>query len=274
PPATPPRTPPPPGARQQLAPRGQSAPRPGRCADQAVRPFSTDTLVQSCQVIDPGQQQVTAGGLILGSQATAQLLLELAPVGQPGKWIPIRLITQSLAARRLFGEQGLELFHHLIHRRHYPAELRCPGQLGQTEKLPPGNRIGLLDHIVQRSQLSLEQQPTQHDAQDSDQRQPQQYSQCRLPEFTQREQGVTDHLNPRRLTPAVTENGVPSGRFQINQTGKPVRGGAGYRRATALDQHGTGLWLYQANALKVATVKDRADHQLQHRLIPGVRPQR
>ena len=111
---------------------------------------------------------------------------------------------EFLAARSFFVEQCLELFHHLVHRVDHPAKLRRARQVRRAEKLAAGDGIGLLDHVLQRAQLALEQQHAQADAHEADQRQPQERRVGVLPQLGDGEIRVADHLDMGRLIPAGT----------------------------------------------------------------------
>ena len=66
----------------------------------------------------------------------------------------IGLVTQALAAPRLFIEQRLELLYHEVHGQHHAPQLRGFRQLRYAEELTACNGLGLLDHIVERAQLT------------------------------------------------------------------------------------------------------------------------
>ncbi|MNQ48133.1 hypothetical protein D3C85_620000 [compost metagenome] len=103
------------------------------------------------------------GTALFGNQQLiGQLLVEQAPVGQPRQAVLIGFGAQFFAAGGLFGEQPLELFDHLVHRQHHPLEFRGVRQFGGAEKLPVADGFGLLDHGVQRTQLSAQQPATKH----------------------------------------------------------------------------------------------------------------
>ncbi|MCY1539654.1 hypothetical protein D9M68_752510 [compost metagenome] len=184
--------------------------------EQLVGTLAAQALVESAQVVDPQQQHETAAGVLIDAHARLQLQIEVAPVGQPGKAVLIGLGTQLLAARGFLGEQRLELLDHLVHGIDHPPELGSLGQFGQAEKLAPGDGVGLLDHIIQRAQLALEQQHAQADAEYATERQPQQDAERALPEFADGEQRMADHLQPRRLAPAVADDGIAAGGRQIH----------------------------------------------------------
>jgi len=132
----------------------------------------------------------------------------------------------------------------------------------------------LLDHIVQRAQLPLEQQHTECQAQCATQRQPQQVAQRCLPELADGKQRVADHLDTRRLAPAITDNGIALRRLQSYQPDKPGRHLGNHRHTRALDQNLLAVAGIHTDALEIATVEDRTDHQLHHRRVVDMRTER
>ena len=74
----------------------------------------------------------------------------------------IGLHPQFFATLGLFLEQGLELFHHLVHRLHHAAQFRGARQIRQAQEFAAGNGVGLFDHVVQRLELPAQQQRAQH----------------------------------------------------------------------------------------------------------------
>ena len=86
-----------------------------------------------------------------------QLQIEIAPVGQPGQAVLIGFSAQRFTACGLFGKQCLELADHLVHGVDHPAKLGGFRQFRQAEEFAAGDGIRLLDHIIQRPQLALEQ---------------------------------------------------------------------------------------------------------------------
>ncbi|MCY1404925.1 hypothetical protein D9M71_201500 [compost metagenome] len=124
--------------------------------------LATETLVEAGQILDPQQQQITGAGLLRVAHPRIQLHLEIAPVGQPGQRILIGLDPQLFTTLGLLLEQRLELLDHLVHGLHDPAKLGSARQFRQAEELPSGDGVGLLDHIIQRSQLLAQQQRAEH----------------------------------------------------------------------------------------------------------------
>lgn len=104
----------------------------------------------------PQEQQVAGAGLFQITDPGVQLHLEITAVGQPGEAVLVGLCPQPLTALGLFGKQRLELFNHLVHGLHDPAQLRGTRQLWQAQEFAAGNGMGLLDHIVQRAQLAAQ----------------------------------------------------------------------------------------------------------------------
>ncbi|MNN27109.1 hypothetical protein D3C81_1406340 [compost metagenome] len=115
--------------------------------------LATETLVEAGQILDPQQQQITGAGLLRVAHPRIQLHLEIAPVGQPGQRILIGLDPQLFTTLGLLLEQRLELLDHLVHGLHDPAKFGGARQFRQAEEFPSGDGMGLLDHVIQRSQL-------------------------------------------------------------------------------------------------------------------------
>ncbi|MCY1432061.1 hypothetical protein D9M71_480470 [compost metagenome] len=120
--------------------------------------LTTKALVETGQILDPQQQQVTGTGLLRVAYPRIQLHLEITPVGQPGQRVLIGLDPKFFTALRLLLKQRLELLDHLVHGLHYPAKFGGARQFWQTEEFPPGDGVGLLDHVIQRFQLLTQQQ--------------------------------------------------------------------------------------------------------------------
>ncbi|MNQ54906.1 hypothetical protein D3C85_689850 [compost metagenome] len=236
--------------------------------------LATETLVEAGQILDPQQQQITGAGLLGIAHPGVQLHLEVAPVGQPGQGVLIGLDSQFFAAFGLLLEQRLELLDHLVHRLHHTTQFGRARQLRQAQELAPGNGMGLLDHVVQWLELSTQQQRPQHGADRTADQQPAQATQCALPELGHGEHGMADHLDPGRLLPATTDQGIATGRLKANQLDEPTRHLTDLGRPAALDDGGVGLEVHHTDARVIATVEDRADHQLDHRRIVDIRCQR
>ena len=202
--------------------------------------MAAKTGVQPRQPLDPQQQQVTGARFFQVAHTHVQLHLEITAVGEPGQAVLVRLGTQPLAALGLLGEQCLELLDHLVHRLHYPTQLRCARQLGQAEEFAAGNGVGLLDHVVQRPQLATQEQGAEYRTGRATQQQPTQAAQGALPELGNGEHRVADHLNARSLLPATADDGVAAGSFQADQAHEPARYTAGVRLVMALYQHSIG----------------------------------
>ncbi|MNM75276.1 hypothetical protein D3C81_870590 [compost metagenome] len=134
--------------------------------------------------------------------------------------------------------------------------------------------MGLLDHVVQRSQLVAQQQGAEHGTGRATQQQPAQAAQGALPELGNGEHRVADHFNPRSLLPAAADDGIATGGFQADQVHEPARHTTRVRLGMALHQHGVGAQVDDLDAGVVTTVEDRADHQLDHRRVVDIRRQR
>ena len=150
-----------------------------------------------------------------------QLHFEITSIGQPGQLVLIRLDAQAFAAFGLLLEQGFEFFDHLVHGLHHAAQFRSARQFRQAEKLSPGNGLRLFNHIIQRLELTTQQQSPQYRAHNTAEQQPRQTAQCTLPKLGEGKHGMADHLYPCSLLPAATDNGIAAGRFQADQLDEP-----------------------------------------------------
>ena len=241
---------------------------------QLVGALPAEALVEAAEVVDAQYQQVAGAGLFQVADAGAELHLEITPVGQARQAVLVGLHAQFLAAFGLLVEQCLELLHHLVHGLHHAAQFRGARQVGQAEEFTPGNGVGLLDHIVQRPELTPQQQGPEDRTRRPAQQQPAEAAQGALPEFGQGEHRVAHHLHARRLLPATADDGIAAGRREADHLHEPGRHAIGVGLGGAFHQHLVIAQVDHADAGVVATVKDRADHQFGHRRVIDVRRQR
>ncbi|MCY1389757.1 hypothetical protein D9M71_45610 [compost metagenome] len=146
-----------PAARHQLArplPRCHLAEQLGHRQQQLVGALAAQALIESGEIVQAQQEQVTGAGLFPGAEARLQLHFEVTAVGQPGQAVLVGLVAQPFAAFGLFLEQRLELLHHLVHRLHHTAQFGGARQFRQAEELAAGDGVGLLHHVIQGSQLA------------------------------------------------------------------------------------------------------------------------
>ncbi|MNI29042.1 hypothetical protein D3C73_828470 [compost metagenome] len=134
--------------------------------------------------------------------------------------------------------------------------------------------MGLLDHVVQRLQLSAQQQRTQRRTDRAAEQQPAEAAERALPQLGDSEHRVADHLDPRRLLPATTDDRIPPCRFQADQLDEPVRHVGHRRNAVAFDQRLVVRQIDHADAGVIPAVENRTDQQLDHRRVVDVRRQR
>ncbi|MNG95010.1 hypothetical protein D3C79_540330 [compost metagenome] len=241
---------------------------------QLIGTLAAQARVEARQPLDTQQQQVSGAGFFQVADPGVELHLEVTAVGQPGEAVLVRLGAQSLTAFSLFGEQRLELLDHLVHGLHHAAQLGCPRELWKAEELASGNRVGLLDHVVQRPQLTAQQQCTKYRTRGTAQQQPAQAPQGTLPELGDGKHRMADHLDPRGLLPATADNGIAARRFEADQVHEPGRHASAIRLGMTLHQHGIGAQVDDLDARIVTTVEDRTDHELDHRRVVDVRRQR
>src|SRR5690606_41782744 len=64
-----------------------------------------ELLVETVQIVDADQQQITAAVMLCWRQQDRQALVQQAPVGQPGQLVAEGLLMEPLTARRLLGEE-------------------------------------------------------------------------------------------------------------------------------------------------------------------------
>ena len=159
-----------------------------------------------------------------------QLFIQQAPVGQARQAVLIGLGAQFFTARRLFGEQRLELLDHLVHGQHHAFQLRCARQFRQAEKLAFADGFGLSDHGVERTKLPTQQPATEHCAEQPAEQQPDQAAQCAVPEFGQGELRIAQHFNARHLFPAAHDQCIAALGTQIDQADEPAGNAFDLRR--------------------------------------------
>ena len=82
----------------------------------AVGRFVAEALVEAGQVAHAQQHQPAFGRTVLANDHAGQLGKELAPVGDAGERIVVRLYAQRLDLRGLRVEQRLHALHHRVHR--------------------------------------------------------------------------------------------------------------------------------------------------------------
>ena len=243
--------------------------------NQRVSLLAAEALVEAAQVVDPQQNQIAFGVLLTDYQLMGQANIEQAAVGQAGDAVLIGLFTQFFAARRFFGEQGLQFFHHLVHRGDHALEFRRARHFGQGEKLAAGDGLGLLHHIVQWPQLGAQQPATEDRTDQAAEQQPEQTADGTVPEFGQGELRMTEHFDPRGLFPAAHDQCITTLGLQVHQFTEPER--YAFRCgivAAAFDDDLVIRNAYHADAGEVTAVEDRADHQLDHRRVIHVRGHR
>ena len=200
--------------------------------------------------------------------------LEITPVRQPREFVLIGLGAQFFAALGLLLKQRLELLDHLVHRLHHTAQFRGARQVRQAEEFTPGDGVGLFDHVIQRLQLATQEQRAEHRTHGAAHQQPTEAAQRALPQFGHGKHRMADHLDPRGLFPAATDQCIAAGRLQTDQFDEPVRHVAHRGGTVALDDGLVGLHIDHADTRVVAAVENRADQQLNHRRVVDIRRQR
>ncbi|MCY1208753.1 hypothetical protein D9M72_203880 [compost metagenome] len=239
-------------------------------ADQRVGALAAEALVESAEVVDPQQQEVAGGVLVVGHQLVGQADIELAPVGKAGEAVLVGLFAQAFAARGFFREEVAQLVHHLVHGQHHAAQFRGTRNLGQGEEFAAADGFGLLHHVVQGAQLRAQQPGADQGADHAAEQQPGEAADGTVPELGQGELRMAEHLHARGLLPAAHDQRVAALGLQVDQAGEPARhlftagGGAAFGDHAAIgDAH-------HADAGEVAAVEDGADHQLDHRRVVHV----
>ena len=91
---------------------------------QLIGALPAQPLVQTRQVLNPQQQQITGTGLFGIAHPCVQLHLKITSIGQPGKAILIGLDSQFFTAFGLFLKQRLELLDHLVHGQYHSTQFR------------------------------------------------------------------------------------------------------------------------------------------------------
>ncbi|MNF82989.1 hypothetical protein D3C84_653010 [compost metagenome] len=120
-------------------------------ANQRIGALPAKALIEPGQIVELQHQQMTVAILLGDPQLIGQLFIEQSPVGQPCQAVPVGLAEQFFTARRLFGEQRLELLDHLVHRQHHAFQLRCARQSRQARELALADGFGLANHGVERA---------------------------------------------------------------------------------------------------------------------------
>src|SRR5699024_6136877 len=94
------------------------------------------------------------------------------------------------------------------------------------------------------------------------------------PEALERSLWMAEHVHLGSLLPAVHDRRATRLRLDVCQTAEPGRCGCIRRGLVALGKYVTAFKGRDANACEVTTVEHGVDHQLDHRLIANVRPER